>query len=57
MSVSAIPPPSLVSALCNFSEREGSQRYTPVYFNTQFCYDVMSFVCSYAPTVRLTIFL
>ena len=33
---------------CTFSERDRSQRYTQVYFNTQHCYDVMSFVCSYA---------
>ena len=35
VAVSATPPHSLVSALCNFSERVGSQRYIHVYFNAQ----------------------
>ena len=32
-----VHPPSLVSALCNFSERFWSQRYIHVYFNIQVC--------------------
>ena len=31
-----LPPPPLVFALCNFSERVGSQRYIHGYFNTVF---------------------
>ena len=51
VSVSVAPSPSLVSALCNFSERAGSQCYIHVYlniqvFNTSHCYDIMSFVFS-----------
>ena len=45
------PALSLVSTLCHFSERVGSQGYIHVDFNIQafimqHCYDVMSFVCS-----------
>ena len=33
-------PPSLVSALCNFIERMGSQRYIHVFNTTLLCYDI-----------------
>ena len=51
LCLSRSAPPSLLSALCNFSERVGSQRYVHSYLNTQVfntwhCYDVMSFVYS-----------
>ena len=35
VAASDTQPPSLVSALSNFSERAGSQRYGHVYFNIQ----------------------